>query len=60
LSATGELGRVDALLASILPRAVETAELIAPALGLDPDSVDQDCDLCELHPGECDGMSGSP
>jgi probable phosphoglycerate mutase len=38
-----------------LARAVETARIIAPALGLsDPR---EDCDLCELHPGECDGMA---
>lgn len=57
LAATGEFGRVHALLTSILPRAIETAELIAPALGWRPDAVSQDCALCELHPGECDGMT---
>ncbi len=54
LAATGEV-RADVLLASVLPRAIETAEIIAPALG-DP-AIVQDCDLCELHPGECDGMT---
>ena len=44
----------DVLLASTLPRAVETAEIIAPALG-SPEIV-RDCDLCELHPGECDTL----
>ncbi len=53
LARTGEL-TADALLASTLPRAVETAEIIAPALG-GPD-VAQDCDLCELHPGEADTL----
>ncbi len=44
----------DVLLTSKLPRAIETAEILAPALG---DLVPQrDCDLCELHPGECDGL----
>jgi probable phosphoglycerate mutase len=57
LASTGELGTVDLLVASILPRAVATASLLAPALGLAADDVGQDCDLCELHPGECDGMS---
>jgi probable phosphoglycerate mutase len=56
LSATGELGKVDALVASVLPRAVETARLIAPALGWPADDIRLDCDFCELHPGECDGM----
>lgn len=54
LLATEEL-RPDVLLTSVLPRAVETAEIIAPALG-GLEAV-QDCDLCELHPGESDGLS---
>jgi broad specificity phosphatase PhoE len=54
LAATDEL-RADALLASVLPRAVETAEILAPALG--GLAVERDCDLCELHPGEGDGLS---
>jgi probable phosphoglycerate mutase len=54
LAATGEL-RADALLASVLPRAIETAEILAPALGDLP--VAQDCDLCEQHPGEGDGLT---
>jgi probable phosphoglycerate mutase len=53
LRATNEL-RADVLLTSTLPRAIETADVIAPALGAS--SRDADCDLCELHPGECDGM----
>ena len=36
-----------------MPRAVETARIIAPALGFD--QVPQDCDLCEVHTGEADG-----
>lgn len=53
LAATGEV-QADIVLASILPRAVETAAILAPVLGsLD---VGQDCDLCELHPGESDGL----
>jgi probable phosphoglycerate mutase len=56
LARTRELHPVDALLASVLPRAIETAERIAPAFDLSPTDVTQDCDLCELHPGECDGM----
>lgn len=54
LARTGEID-ADVLLASILPRAVETAQIIAPALG--HPALVQDCGLCELHPGECDGMS---
>lgn len=48
-------GRVqaDVLLASVLPRAVETAEIIAPGLGLPLGG--RDCDFCEVHTGEADG-----
>jgi probable phosphoglycerate mutase len=56
LAATGEL-RADALYASVLPRAVETAEIIAPAVGALP--VRQECELCEQHPGEGDGLTWS-
>lgn len=44
---------VDVLMASELPRAIETAAAVAPALGID--EVPQDCDLCEVHTGEADG-----
>lgn len=54
LAATGEAA-ADVILTSIMPRAVETADIIAPALGGLP--VAQDCDLCEIHPGESDGLS---
>ena len=54
LAATGEV-RADALVASVLPRAIETAEILAPALGGLP--VQQNCDVCEQHPGEGDGLS---
>jgi len=53
LAATRRL-RVDILLASEIPRAIETARIIAPALG--HDHVPQDCALCELHTGEADGV----
>lgn len=49
--------RADVLLASVLPRAIETAETIAPGLGLDVSG--HDCDLCEVHTGEVDGMDWS-
>lgn len=54
LSETGRV-RADVLLASVLPRAVETAEIIAPGLGLE--SMRQECDLCEVHTGEADGLT---
>jgi broad specificity phosphatase PhoE len=46
--------RADVLLASTLPRAIETAEIIAPGLGIA--TFDRVRDLCEVHPGEADGL----
>lgn len=55
LRATGELEGAAALYSSILPRAVQTAEVLSPALGgLPPDKT---CSLCERHPGAADGMT---
>lgn len=53
LATSGRI-RADVLVASILPRAIETAELIAPGLGLEV--ADHDCDLCEVHTGDADGL----
>ena len=54
LARTGEV-RADVLLSSTMPRAAETAMLIAPALGgLEVEQVE---DLEERRPGECDGMT---
>jgi probable phosphoglycerate mutase len=55
LAATGELSGAAALYSSVLPRAVETARLIAAGIGGGGLELRQDCDLCELHPGEADG-----
>jgi probable phosphoglycerate mutase len=70
LAVTGELAGTDALYASVLPRAIQTAEILAPSLvagdadplpvldGEGPGlSVTSDCGLCELHPGQADGLS---
>jgi len=54
LAASGRV-RADVLLASELPRAIETAGIIAPGLGLE--TVLQACDLCEVHTGEADGLT---
>lgn len=54
LARTKELA-ADVLLTSVLPRASETAEIIAPALGID--HIERRCELCELHPGESDGLT---
>jgi probable phosphoglycerate mutase len=57
LELTGELADADALYASVLPRAIETAEILRPALGHGIGGIVQECDLCELHPGDCDAMA---
>jgi probable phosphoglycerate mutase len=49
--------RADVLVASVLPRAIETATIIGPGLGLEVS--DRDCDLCEVHTGEADGVDWS-
>jgi probable phosphoglycerate mutase len=54
-AASEEFRSTTALLSSTLPRAVETAQILAPALGCD--AVVQDVDLCEMEPGEGDGLS---
>jgi broad specificity phosphatase PhoE len=52
---SGELSGAVAVYASILPRALETAAIVAPGIrGLE---AVPDCELCELHPGEADGLT---
>jgi broad specificity phosphatase PhoE len=46
----------DVVLASTLPRAIETAEIVRAGFSDAPELV-TDCDYCELHPGECDGLT---
>ena len=46
--------RVDHLVTSQIPRAIETAQIVAPALGFD--DVEKDCSLCEVHTGDADGV----
>ena len=57
LETTGEAAGADVLLSSTLPRAVETAEGISAALG--GLAVQQDRGLCEMDPGEGDGLTWS-
>jgi broad specificity phosphatase PhoE len=47
--------QADVLVASVLPRAIETASIIAPGLGLEISG--QECDLCEVHTGQADGLT---
>ena len=61
LRETGELAGADALYASVLPRAVETAGSSPrpcgrPATDGARPSRSQECGFCELHPGEADGL----
>lgn len=53
LARSGQV-RADVLLASTLPRAIETAGFLAPSLGFDV--FDRLCDLCEVHTGDADGI----
>lgn len=55
LARSGELDGAAALWTSLLPRAIETAEIIAPALG--GLTVETSCSVCERHPGEADGLT---
>jgi broad specificity phosphatase PhoE len=55
LTRTGELNGAAALYASVMPRAVETASIIAEAVGIA--DIAQECDFCEHHPGEGDGLA---
>lgn len=56
-AASDELGGDVVLYASVMPRAVETARILAPALGAA--DIVEDCDFCEHHPGEGDGLPWS-
>ena len=56
---SGELRQATTLYSSVLPRAVETAERLRPVVGPGPTAlgpVRQRCDLCEVYPGESDGL----
>ena len=52
---TEELAGATAAYCSILPRAIETATMLKPAIG--ELEATQECDLCEAHPGEADGLT---
>jgi probable phosphoglycerate mutase len=53
---TGELADAVALYASVMPRAIETAEIIAKGVGDGGIELVTDCAFCEHHPGEGDGL----
>jgi broad specificity phosphatase PhoE len=53
---SGELRDVSAVYTSVLPRAIETAATIAPAVG-DGLAATEHCEWCEQHPGEGEGLA---
>jgi probable phosphoglycerate mutase len=53
--ATGEFGTIDAVLSSLRPPSIETATIIADALGIEPG--EPMCDLCDIHPGDAEGLT---
>ena len=55
LRATGEVSDCSVLLSSTMLRAWKTAAVLESELGVGP--VEQDCGLCELHPGDADGLA---
>ncbi|HUY30442.1 MAG TPA: histidine phosphatase family protein [Acidimicrobiales bacterium] len=57
LARTRELDGAAAFYTSVLPRAIETAEILAPALG--GVRFAESCSLCERHAGEADGLTWS-
>jgi probable phosphoglycerate mutase len=56
LVGSGELADVTAVYTSVLRRALETGSIVSPGIGAGAGSV-ANCDLCELHPGEADGLT---
>jgi probable phosphoglycerate mutase len=57
LIASGELSSATAFYSSILPRAVDTARIIAPGVAEGTLGIVAQCSLCELHPGDGDGLA---
>ena len=55
LKRTGELGNATLVYTSVMERSVETARIVADALG--GLVLVSDCGFCENHPGEMDGLS---
>jgi probable phosphoglycerate mutase len=56
LARTKELDPVEAVVSSTLRRAFESAEIVAPALGVTADDIVRAEDLSELNPGLGDGL----
>jgi probable phosphoglycerate mutase len=59
LERTGELKGATAFYSSVLPRAIETGSIISGGVGSRSLEMLQQCSLCELHPGDADGLTWS-
>jgi probable phosphoglycerate mutase len=57
LRRTGELRNASAFYASLMLRAQQTADIIAPGIADGSLQVRHDCGVCEHHPGEAEGLS---
>lgn len=57
LQGSGLVRDATSLYASVLSRAIETARIIAPAVGSGRLEVEERCELCELHVEEGDGLT---
>jgi broad specificity phosphatase PhoE len=57
LAHTKELSEAGALCSSLMRRAIETAELVSPAIGDGSLALTTDCGFCEMHQGDGDGLS---
>lgn len=55
IAQTKEFGSIGAIYSSVLPRAIETGEILISAIGNNL-VLDKQCNLCELHPGIADGL----
>ncbi len=54
LSSGGEVQELAILASSPVPRARQTADVLAAALAVP--AIEDDCGLCEVHPGRADGL----
>jgi probable phosphoglycerate mutase len=57
LLTSGELSDATAFYASLMRRSAETAEIFAPAVGDGTLPLELECDVCEIHGGEGEGLS---
>jgi probable phosphoglycerate mutase len=53
---TAEIEDAASIYSSVLPRAIETAEMIRPTLRT-PIPLQSECGWCEIHPGAAEGLT---